>query len=75
MTAKKLDVHENCNKRTPHRNKRANDLSYVAAVGALTIKNHPSAMHIDRERNPEEKRVGIQRTFQRLKHYVHLQRT
>lgn len=32
-------------------------------------------MHIDRERNPEEKRVGIQRTFQRLKHYVHLQRT
>lgn len=32
-------------------------------------------MHIDRERNSEEKRVGIQRTFQRLKHYVHLQCT
>lgn len=30
-------------------------------------------MHIDRERNPEEKRVDTQSAFQRLNHYMYLQ--
>jgi len=60
---KKLDAYENYNKRTrieineltTHRSRRSRR--------ALTIKNYPSAMHIDRERNPEEKRVGIRCCF------------
>lgn len=30
-------------------------------------------MHIDRERNPEEKRMDIQSAFQRLNYYIYLQ--
>lgn len=70
---KSWTLHENCHKRTrmdinvptTHRIRRS--------CRALIIKNYLSAMHIDRERNPEEKRMDTQSAFQRLNHYMYLQ--
>lgn len=52
--------------------KCSNDPSYTSQLSALIIKNHLSAMHIDRERNPEKKRVDTQSAFQRLNNYMYL---